>query len=189
MIPQRASRRLSAGPTILIALAVLFTSVAPALAEDIRTRTLRLVPSKAWSMDAGATYSVAQGTANSDHEAAAEFTGYMRDWMVNALERLDYQTKDQDGDVTLRFSVDILDPGKAWKRFAIGFGSGNGYVRGTVTIEKKGRTVGRYEYSAKLRGGGTKSLAKEVGPTIILQLRNGDVDEKLHEYKKKDTDD
>lgn len=189
MSPTRTPGRLLTHPATWIASAVLFASLAPALAEDIRTRTLRLVPSKTWTMDDSLSYNVAAGEAKADHEATAEFTGHMRDLMVDALNRLDFQTKDQSADVTLRFSVDIFDPGKAWKRFAIGFGSGNGYVRGTVTLEKKGKTAGTYEYSAKLRGGGTKSLAKEVGPTIILQLRNGDVDEELHEYKKKDTDD
>ena len=172
----------------LVTLALLFTGTA-AMAEDIRTRTLRLVPSKAWTLDKAATYTVAAGDAKADHETTAEFTGHMRDWIAETFGRLDYQTKDQGGDVTVRFSVDVFDPGKAWKRFAIGFGSGNGYVRGTVTLEKKGRVVGRYDYSARLRGGGTKSLAKEVGPTIVLQLHNGDADEELHEYKKKDTDD
>ena len=173
---------------MFIAFAVLLGGL-PAMAEDIRTRTLRLVPSKAWTLDTAATYTVAPGVAKAEHEATTEFTGHMRDWMVEAFDRLDFQTRDEGGDVTVRFSVDIFDPGKAWKRFAIGFGSGNGYVRGTVTLEKKGRVVGQYDYSAKLRGGGTKSLAKEVGPTIVLQLRNGDADEELHEYKKKNTDD
>ena len=183
------NRRISTALTLGLGLVALFGAVAPTLAEDIRTRTLRLVPSKVWAMDTGLSYAVAEGKAIAEHEATAEFTGHMRDWMVNALDRLDFQTKEKGADVTLRFSVDTFDPGKAWKRFAIGFGSGNGYVRGTVTIEKKGRTVGKYQYSARLRGGGTKSVAKEVGPTIILQLRNGDVDEELHEYKRKDTDD
>lgn len=189
MRTRRSTCRLLRTPALGLALFVLFSAIAPTFAEDIRTKTLRLVPSKTWTMDPALSYSVAAGKAVADHEATAEFTGHMRDWMVNALDRLDFQTKEDGSDVTLHFSVDLLDPGKAWKRFAIGFGSGNGYVRGTVTIKKKGKTVGAYEYSARLRGGGTKSLAKEVGPTIILQLRNGDVNEELHEYKKKDTDD
>ena len=158
-------------------------------AEDIRTRTIRVVPSQTWTADTSGSITVAPGVANSDHETAAEFTHHMRDYMIEGLEHLDYTTRESGGDLTFHFTVDVYDPGKAWKRFAIGFGSGNGYVRGTLTIKKAGRTVGKYDYSARLRGRGTKSLAKEVGPTLVLQVHNGEADEELHEYKKKDKSD
>lgn len=54
-------------------------------AEDIRTRTIRVVPSQTWVAETSGSITVAPGVANSDHETAAEFTDHMRGWMIVGL--------------------------------------------------------------------------------------------------------
>ena len=165
-------------------LLVLTFGTATSWAEDIRTRTIRVVPSKAWKADQNATITVLPGTNNSDHAKSDLFTEHMQVWMMKALDKLEYKTAKEGGDITYSFTIDVYDPGNAALRFGVGFGVGKGYARGTLTIKKKGRVVGEYRFSARLRGAGTKGLAKEVGPALVLQVHNGDADTELHEYKK-----
>lgn len=179
---QTSSLNRTAWPIALIAMLLL--SATAASAEDIRTRTIHVVPSKQWKATNAATITVLPGTNKSDHKKSADFTEFMQGWMVKALDKLEYKTADEGGAVTFEYTVDVYDPGNAALRFGVGFGVGKGYARGTLTIKKKGRVVGKYAYSARLRGASTKGLAKEVGPALMLQIHNGDVDTELHEYKK-----
>ena len=62
---------------------------------------------------------------------------------------------------------------------------GKGHIEGRVLLRKSGKTVGSFKYSSRLRGGITqgslKSMAKEVGPPLVLKLDGTERDSELHE--------
>jgi hypothetical protein len=155
---------------------------APALAEDMRTRSIRVVPELTWSASPGP---IAVVTANeSDHEKGPAFTADLAQWLTESFDRLDYEVRD-DAETRFIATLEILDPGSAALRFGVGFGAGKSHVEGRVLVERAGEVVGRYRFSARPKGAGTNFPAKEVGPPLVLQITQGEADEALHEYKPK----
>ncbi|MEM1245724.1 MAG: hypothetical protein AAGA81_01660 [Acidobacteriota bacterium] len=166
-----------------LALALFFAAATAgaAVAEDIRTLAIRVVPDTMW--DAAPTAVRVEFANNSDHKKSADFTEKMGGWVEKAFGKLDY-TVSEDADITFAFTVDQFDPGSAVARFAVGFGVGKSFVSGTATVRQGKKVLGSYRYSARPGGAGVKFMSKEVGPALVLQIHNREADEKLHEYKK-----
>lgn len=151
--------------------------VAAAAHADFRTRTVRLVPDKAWQA-APAEIEVSV-EVRAEGPEAEQFAASLEEYVQKAFEKLDY-TVTEGAPLEVHFTVDTFDKGKWVKRYL----KGDGVVLGTITVRSGGGTVGSYRYSSKLRGGlaGTSvnMMAKEVGPPLVLKLTNGEEDEALH---------
>lgn len=159
-------------------LALLLLALAATSAEaDLRTRTIRLVPEQEW--EAGPTAIQVSLEVAPDDPQAREFAAMMEDRVRQAFEKLDYTVSDS-APVSVRFTIDEFDTGKWVKRYF----KGDGIVAGAIVVTSGSRTVGRYRYSSRLRGGfaGTSlsMMAKEVGPPLVLKLTNGERDQHLH---------
>ena len=158
-------------------LALVLTSSASA---DLRTKGIRLVPEKVWEASPGPISISSE--AKAEHEKVPELIGHMDGWVAKGFTKLKYEVTD-DASLEFHYTIDEFDPGSQAKRLALGFG-GSAYVKGTVIIRQDGEEVGRYQYSAKPRGGlsagSLKSMGKEVGPPLVLKITNGESDEELH---------
>lgn len=156
---------------------ILATILAPAASADLRTRTIRLVAEQDWTPSPTSIQIALDVTA--DLSDAEQFSTSMRDYVQQAFEKLDYTVSDSAPTV-VRITIDEFDKGKWVKRYL----KGDGIVLGTIEITSEGKTLGRYRYSSRLRGGivGTSvnMMAKEVGPPLVLKLTNGERDEQLH---------
>ena len=83
-------------------------------------------------------------------------------------------------------TIDYLDFGSRTKRLLTGsMLGGKGHIEGQILLTLDGKSVGSFKYSSRLRGGFTagslKSMAKEVGPPLILKLDGSERDSELHE--------
>ena len=165
--------------SILLAILIMFTGLAAA--EDIRTLTVRVVPDTMW--DAAPTAVRVQGINNADHAKSDAYSAQMNTWIEKAFTKLGY-TVSGDADIVFEHTLEVLDPGSAAARFAVGFGVGKSFVEGRVTVREGETVLGQYSFSARPKGAGVKQMSKEVGPAVVLQIHNREADEKLHEYKK-----
>ena len=160
---------------------VFVATLASAARADMRTKTVRLVPEKAWTATKG-PLRVSHDTALTDPKAV-EFGERMDDWMVKAFEHLKYQVA-ADAPLDVHIDIDRFDFGSQAKRLITGFG-GKGLVVGTLVIKQGDQEVGRDRLSSHLSGGfmggSVDAMAKEVGPPLVLKLDKGEVDDALHE--------
>jgi hypothetical protein len=165
---------------VMVGIALVAT-LGSAARADMRTKTVRLVPEKAWTASKGPLH-VTHATALTDPKAV-EFSERMDDWMVKAFEHLKYQVA-AEAPVVVHIDIDRFDFGSQAKRLITGFG-GKGLVVGTLVIKQGDQEVGRYRFSSHLSGGfmggSVDAMAKEVGPPLVLKLDKGEVDDALHE--------
>jgi hypothetical protein len=162
---------------LTLALVLVFAAAA-APAKDLRTAMIRLVPETDWKATPQAVAITIDNRAT--HADAAQFTAEFDKWLRESLKRLDFEIDDA-APTRLAVVIEELDPGNAALRFAVGFGAGKSYVRGLVTVEEGGQTVGRLQFTARPKGVSMNGMAKEVAPPLILKLKNGERDTELHE--------
>lgn len=129
------------------------------------------------------------GEINTQEASAKDFKTAADKWIGVFMEGNKYKVMDGAA-LTLTYTVDILEPGNRWARWAAGiFGVGQGYVQGKVTVRKGGSVVGSYEYAAVQRGGffgGTLSdLAMEAARGIANKIHKQKFDEALYDRDKK----
>jgi hypothetical protein len=139
---------------------------------------IRVVPETDWKAAPQAVAIVVENQAT--HAEAGAFATEFDKWLREALPRLKY-TVDDAAATRLRFTIDAIDPGNAALRFAVGFGAGKSYVHGMVTVEQAGKTVGKLAFTARPKGTTMNFMAKEVAPSLVLKLHNGERDTELHE--------
>jgi hypothetical protein len=163
-------------------LVLLFTATAAA-GKDLRTAMIRLVPETDWKPSPQEVAIVVENEAT--HADAAQFTTELDKWLREALTRLGF-TIDDGAPTRVRFTIEELDPGSAALRFAIGFGAGKSYVRGLVTVEEAGKPVARLRFTARPKGATMSFMAKEVAPSLVLKIKNGERDGELHEPNAKE---
>jgi hypothetical protein len=155
-----------------------FAVATAAAAKDLRTAMLRLVPETNWVATPGPVAVVVENRAT--HAEAAEFTAEFDKWLRESLRRLKF-TVDDAAPTRLVIVIHELDPGNAGLRFAVGFGAGKSYVRGSVAVEQAGQAVGNLQFTARPQGFTMNGMAKEVAPAVVLKLKNGERDTELHE--------
>ena len=168
--------RLSSPAAVLAV--VTLAGAGAAAAKDLRTAMIRVVPETDWKATPQAVAIVVENRAT--HADAAEFTAEFDKWLREALPRLKY-TVDDKAATRLRFTIDAIDPGSAALRFAVGFGAGKSYLHGMVTVEQSSKVVGKLAFSARPKGTTMNFMAKEVAPSLVLKLHNGERDTELHE--------
>jgi hypothetical protein len=166
-----------------LATLVLCLAATAATAKDLRTAMIRLVPETDWRPSPQAVAIVVENKAA--HADAAEFTTEFDKWLREALKRLDF-TIDDNAPTRVRFTIEELDPGSAGLRFAIGFGAGKSYVRGLVAVEEAGQPIARLQFTARPKGVTMNFMAKEVAPSLVLKIKNGERDGELHEPNAKE---
>lgn len=145
----------------------------------------RVVAKKAW--DAAPDEVSIIGEINTDNALAQEFKGYTDGWLEKLLKGYKYSIV-SGADLTLTYTVDVLEPGNRWTRWLAGiFGAGQGYVQGKVFVRQKGAVIGEYEYAVVQRGGffgGTLAdLGREAAFGIANKISNKKFDEKLYDRK------
>jgi len=159
---------------LAVVLLVLAATSAPA---DLRTRTVRLVADQDWNAEPTAIQVSLKVVP--DDPQAQEFGTKMESYVRQAFEKLGYSVSDS-APLEVRFTIDEFDKGKWMKRYF----KGDGIILGSVVVTSGGKTVGKFRYSSRLRGGITGTslnmMAKEVGPPLVLKLNNGERDEHLH---------
>lgn len=164
-------------------IALLLALVVPlaASAKDLRTSTIRLVPTSPESDWKPTPRSVAATVENlATGEKLAEFGAAFDKWTRYAFPKIKYKLDDA-APTKVKVIVDVVDLGSAGMRFAVGFGAGKGYVRGRVLVEEAGRQVGSFDFTARPQRYSLDGIAREIAPIVILQLDKGDRDGELHE--------
>lgn len=156
---------------------------APVSGGDLRTKSIRLVPEKAWQAQPGPI--LVRGTAKDQEPKLAELMPMLDEWIGKAFSELGYSVEAK-APLTFDYTIDEFDYGKQWKRMVGGFW-GAAYVRGTIVLHRGAKEVGKYQFSTKPRGGITagslNSMAKEIGPPLVLKLTKGETDTELHDRK------
>jgi hypothetical protein len=164
---------------------LLLVAMAPASASggDLRTKSIRLVPEKAWQAQPGPI--VVRGAAKDQDPKLAELMPLLDEWIRKAFTELGYSVEAK-APLTFDYTIEEFDYGQQWKRMVGGFW-GAAYVRGTILVRRGNKEVGNYRFSTKPRGGVTagslNSMAKEIGPPLVLKLTKGESDTELHERK------
>jgi len=168
-------------PAVFTAATLLLCSASP-LAADLRTKSIRLVPDQDWRPSPQPVSVSSEVTSDDPH--AAELREAMDRWFAEGLRKLGYDVQ-EDAPVEVRYSIDYVDWGSRVRRLVVGFNDSG--VGGTIVVTSKGKVVGRFRYSSKLRGGigggSTNAMGKEVAAPLALKLHNGERDDVLHERK------
>lgn len=146
----------------------------------------RVIAKKTW--DAAPDEVSIVGEINTDNAFAKEFKGYTDGWLEKLIKGYKYSVV-SGADLTLTYTVDVLEPGNRWLRWVGGiFGAGQGYVQGKVTVKQKSKVLGEYEYAVVQRGGflgGTlNDMGREAAYGIASKINNKKFDEKLYDRKK-----
>lgn len=168
----------------LVTTLVLALAAGGAVAKDLRTAFIRLVPETDWKPVAGQALAI-EVVSESTHEAAPEFVktfdATLREQMGLVLK---YKIDDK-APTKLRVVISEFDPGSAAMRFAVGFGTGKSYVGGSIIVLEKGKQVGSFLYSSRPSNPGATMMAKQMAPGFALKIQNGERDTELHPMKAK----
>jgi len=165
----------------MVGVAGLLWASSPA-AADMRTKSIRLVPDKDWKPSPQPIALSGEVLAADPH--SADLKDSMDKWFTEAFQKLGYQI-DADAPVKLHYTIDYVDWGSRVRRLVVGFN--NSGIGGTIVVKERGKEIGRFRYSSKLRGGvgggSTSAMGKEVAAPLALKLTNGERDQELHERK------
>ena len=171
----RRETRILLGTALLIA-------VASAARADLRTKSIRLVADEDWK-PTPQPISIAS-EVRSDDAHAAELHEAMDRWIAEGFQKLGYEIRG-DAPVEVRYTIDYVDWGSRVRRLVAGFNDSG--VGGTVVVQSKGKVIGRFRYSSKLRGGfgggSANAMGKEVAAPLALKIHNCERDDALHERK------